>query len=175
MTVCGPKHGPYPHRSVFAVAGVLLTESFDTGLVGLDTDNALFYSMLPYRAFAFSSENPGLANSGTEQLALAPEWRVPGDFDSNIISWLESPGNLTRDEVGQRMLAIDVPDIFNADYLDLVRQARGANITSSACRSEFVLENVTDKLCEASNSGTLLNVVANLTFRCIFATAKTIP
>jgi hypothetical protein len=140
---------------------LLLTESFAAGVVSLETDNGLFYSTLPYSAFAVSSGNPGLANSGTDQLALAPEWRVPGDFDSNIISWLESPGNLTRDEVGQRMLAIDVPDIFNADYLDLVRQARGANITSSACKSDFVLENVTDKLCEAINSASLLNVVAN--------------
>jgi hypothetical protein len=115
-----------------------------------------------------------LANSGTAQLALAPEWRVLGDFDSNIISWFDSPGFLTNNEIGQRMFAINPTDIVDADYLDLLRQARVANV-SFACEPEFVLENVTDKLCEASNSGTLLNVVANLTFRCIFATAKTIP
>jgi hypothetical protein len=136
------------------------TESFDTGLVSLEKDNAAFYSTLPYSAFAFSSENPGLANSGTEQLALAPEWTVPNDFDSNIISWLESPGNLTGDEVALRMMAINPTEILNADYLDLVRQARAANV-SFACNSEFVLENVTDKLCEAINSGSLLNVVAD--------------
>jgi hypothetical protein len=141
---------------------LLLTESFDTGLVSLEKDNALFYSTLPFSAFAFSSENPGLANSGTDQLALAPEWRVPSDFDSNIISWLENPGVLTSDEVASRMMPIDVPDIFNADYLDLVRQARAANVTSSACDSEFVLENVTDKLCEAIKSVSLLNAVANM-------------
>jgi hypothetical protein len=140
----------------------LFTESFDTGLVSLQKDNALFYFTLPLSAFAFSSENPGFANSGTQQLALAPEWRVLDDFDSNINSWLESPGLLTGVEVGQRMFPIDVPDIFNSDYLDLVRQAREANIASSACDSEFVLENVTDKLCEAIKSVSLLSVVANM-------------
>jgi hypothetical protein len=139
---------------------LVLTESFDTGLVSLEKDNALFYSTLPYSAFAFSSENPGLANSGTDQLALAPEWRVPGDFDSHIISWLESPGNLTGDEIALRMMAINPTDVVNADYLDLVRQARAANV-SFACQSEFVLENVTDKLCEAIRSVSLMNVVAN--------------
>jgi hypothetical protein len=140
----------------------LLTESFDTGLVTLETDNAIFYSILPLSAFAFSSENPGLANSGTEQLALAPEWRNTSDFDRDIIAWIESPGLLTREEVGSRMLSTYVPDICTADYLDLVRKARAANATSLACDSEFVLENVTDKLCEAINSVSLLTVVANM-------------
>jgi hypothetical protein len=56
---------------------------------------------------------------------------------------------------------MNVSDIFNADYLDLVRQARAVNV-SFACDSEFVLENVTNKLCEAINSVSLLNVVANI-------------
>jgi hypothetical protein len=147
---------------LFLFLVLLLTESFDTGLVSLGKDNALFYFTLPLIAFSLSSENRGLANSGTDQLALAAEWRVPDDFDSNIVSWLESPGLLTGVEVGQRMFPIDVPDIFNTDYLDLVRQAREANIASSACDSEFVLENVTNKLCEAIKSVSLLNVVANM-------------
>jgi hypothetical protein len=139
---------------------LLFTESFDTGLVSLEKDNVLFYSTLPFHAFAFSNESPGFANSGTQQLALAPEWRVLDDFDSNIISWLESPGNLTGDEIALRMMAINPTDVVNADYLDLVRQARAANV-SFACKSDFVLENVTDKLCEAIRSVSLLNVVAN--------------
>jgi hypothetical protein len=118
--------------------------------------------MLPFDLFAFSSENPGLANSGTEQWALAPEWRNTSDFDRDIISWVESPDPLTGEEVGSRMLPINVSDIFNADYLDLVRQARAANAPSRACDSEFVLEGVTDKLCEAINSVSLLDVVANM-------------
>jgi hypothetical protein len=140
---------------------LLLTESFDNGLVNLATSNAIYYSILPLIAFVLSSENPGLANSGTEQLALAPEWRVTGDFDRDIISWLESPAPLTTEEIGLRMLSINVTDILNADYLDLVRQARAADV-SFACDSEFVLENVTDKLCEAINSVSLLNVVASM-------------
>jgi hypothetical protein len=140
---------------------LLLTESFDDGLVNLEKDNALFYNILPLSAFAFSSENPGLANSGTEQLALAPEWRVTGDFDRDVISWFESPAPLTTEEIGLRMLSINVTDILNADYLDLVRQARAADV-SFACDSEFVLENVTDKLCEAINGASLVNVVANI-------------
>jgi hypothetical protein len=142
---------------------LLLTESFDTGLVSVETNNAIFYTLLPLLAFAYSSENPGLANSGTEQLLLAPEWRVSGDFDSNIISWLDTPDFLTSEEIGLRVFAINPinpTEILNADYLDLVRQARAANV-SFACNSEFVLENVTDKLCEAINSGSLLNVVAD--------------
>jgi hypothetical protein len=138
-----------------------LTESFDTGLVSLETDNAIFYSILPFLGFAYSSENPGLANSGTNQLALASEWRNTSNFDRDIIAWVESPGVLTGGEVAQRMLSVFVPDILNADYLDLVRQARAANV-SFACSSEFVLENVTDKLCEAINSVSLLDVVADM-------------
>jgi hypothetical protein len=147
---------------LFSLLLPLSTESFDTGLVTLETDNAIFYSILPLSGFAFSSGNPGLANSGTEQLALASDWRVPGNFDRDIIAWVESPGLLTREEVGSRMLSTYVPDICNADYLDLVRQARAANATSLACDSEFVLEGVTDKLCEAINSVSLLTVVANI-------------
>jgi hypothetical protein len=142
---------------------LLLTESFDTGLVSVETNNAIFYTLLPLLAFAYSSENPGLANSGTEQLLLAPEWRVRGDFDSNIISWLDTPDFLTSEEIGLRVFAINPinpTEILNADYLDLVRQARAANV-SFACNSDLVLANVTDKLCEAINSGSLLNVVAN--------------
>jgi hypothetical protein len=165
MTVCGSRHNiQRPHRLLSLLLVLLFTESFDTGLVSLEKDNAVFYSTLPYSAFAFTSENPGLANTGTEQSALAPEWTVPSDFDSNIISWLESPGNLTGDEVTLRMMAINPTDIVNADYLDLVRQARAANV-SFACNSEFVLENVTDKLCEAINSASLLNVVADYDIR----------
>jgi hypothetical protein len=151
-----------PSPFLFLLLVLLSIESFDTGLVSLQKDNALFYFTLPLSAFGFSSENSGLANSGTDQLALAAEWRVPGVFDSNIVSWLESPGLLAGVEVGQRMFPIDVPDIFNTDYLDLVRQARESNVTSSACDSEFVMENVTDKLCEAIKSVSLLNVVADM-------------
>jgi WD40 repeat protein len=139
----------------------LLTESFDTGLITMETDNAIFYYVLPFIGVTYSSEIPGLANTGTEQLALAPEWRNASDFDRNIIAWTESPGLLTRQEIGARMLSVFVPDIFNADYLDLVRQARAANV-SFACNSEFVVENVTDKLCETINSLSLLDVVADL-------------
>jgi hypothetical protein len=140
---------------------LLLIESFDIGLVTLETDNALFYSTLPFIGFVFSSENPGLANSGTDQLALAPEWRNTSDFDRDIISWMESPGVLTLAEISQRMLPVFVPEIFNVDYLDLLRQARAAGV-SFACQSEFVTENVTDKLCEMINSLSLLDVVADL-------------
>jgi hypothetical protein len=140
---------------------LLLTESLDTGLVTLETDNALFYSILPFTGFTMSSENPGLANTGTGQVALAPEWMVAGDFDRNIISWMESPTPLTSEEVGFRMLPVNLPDIYNADWLDLVRQTRAAGLFS-ACNSDFVLENVTDKLCEATNSLSLLTVVAQM-------------
>jgi hypothetical protein len=150
----------YPELTIFLLL-LLFIESFDNGLVTDEKDNVLLYRMLPLNVFAFSSENPGLANSGTEQLALAPEWRNTSDFDRDIISWMESPGVLTGSQVAQHMLSVFVPDIFNVDYLDLVRQARAANV-SFACSSEFVLENVTDKLCEAINSVSLLDVVADM-------------
>jgi hypothetical protein len=81
------------HRFVFV--DPLLIESFDTSLVTLEKDNAIFYSILPLYAFAYSSDVPGLANAGTEHLALAPEWRNTSDFDRNIIAWIESPDPLT--------------------------------------------------------------------------------
>jgi hypothetical protein len=129
--------------------------------VTLQTDSAGYYSILPFIAFVFSVENPGLANTGTDQLALAPEWRNASNFDRDIISWFKSPGLLTGEQVARRMLPIDVTSIFDADYLDLLRQARAAGV-SFACDSEFVMENVTDKLCQAVNSVSLLDVVADI-------------
>jgi hypothetical protein len=158
---CGYKDWTVTSLFILPLLSLLLTESFDTGRVTLETESAIYARILPLIGFVFSSENPGLANSGTDQLALASEWRVTGDFDRDIISWFESPGLLTDEEIASRMLSIDVPSIFNADYLDLVRQARAANV-SFACRSDFVLEGVTDKLCEAVNSVSLLDVVANM-------------
>jgi hypothetical protein len=162
--------GSCPHRFWFVTLFrccyslnciILYTESFDNGLVSLQTDSASYYSILPFIAYAFSVENPGLANTGTDQQALAPEWRNATNFDRDIISWFESPGLLTSREVAQRMLPIDVTSVFNADYLALLRQARAAGV-SFACDSEFVVVNVTDKLCEAVNSVSLLNVVADI-------------
>jgi hypothetical protein len=157
--VCGSYQ--YIKTSLFSLL-LFFAESFDNGLVTSEKDNVLLYRMLPLNVFAFSSENPGLANSGTDQSALASEWRVTGNFDRDIISWIESPDPLTAEEIVPRMLPTNVPDIFNADYLDLVRKSRAADNTSFACNSEFVLENVTDKLCEAINSVSLLTAVANL-------------
>jgi hypothetical protein len=76
-------------------------------------------------------------------------------FDRDIISWIESPGLLTSTEITQRMLSVFMPDIINADYLDLVRQARAPCFVAPP---EFVIENVTDKLF-AVNSVSLLTLL----------------
>jgi hypothetical protein len=137
-----------------------IVESFDTGIITMATVSRIYYYILPYIACVLST-NPGLANFGTDQLALAPEWRNSSNFDRDIISWLESPGLLTSGEIAQRMLPISVPSILNADYLGLLRQARAAGV-SYACGSEFVVEGATDKICEAINSASLLDYVANI-------------
>jgi hypothetical protein len=143
------------------VLSSLLTESFDNGLVSLEKDNALLVILLPFNAFSYSIGINGLANSGTDQLVLSPEWRVPGNFDRNIISWFESPSPLNTRDIGIRMLSVFPPEVINADYIDLIRQARAAN-SSPACESDLVVEGLTDKIYELESSISLLNVIANL-------------
>jgi hypothetical protein len=89
-------------------------------------------------------------------------WRQNGGMPVTLSATLfRGPDPLTTTEVSQRTFFVNVPSIFNAGYLDLLRQARAANV-SFGCESEFVVENVTDKLCEDVNSAGLLDIIADL-------------
>jgi hypothetical protein len=139
-----------------------LTDSFDTGLV---TRKGQCY-ILPYSSFvgfALSSENPDWPTGDRPVGSGAGAWRNASDFDRDIISWIESLVFSMSTEITQRMLSVFMPDIINVDYLDLCGK-RAANV--SLLRSRVCTENVTDKLCEAVNSVSLFDVVANLDIPC---------
>jgi hypothetical protein len=141
---------------------LFMVRYFEEGLVDVARNSFGFRATLPFGLFSLSAETPGLANTGTGQNALNPDWMVPGNFSRNVIAWMESPNPLTIPE----LYDISPPDtlsLMNPDFLDLIRQASAANLTSP-CRSAFVRAGVTDKLCEMVLASQVRSLLANATY-----------
>jgi hypothetical protein len=141
---------------------LFMVRYFEEGLVDVARSSFGFRASLPFGMFTLSSETPGLANTGTGQKALNPDWMVPGNFSRNVIDWMESPNPLTNPELYE----ISPPDtlsLMNQDFLDLIRLANAANLTSP-CRSTFVRAGITDKLCEVVLASQVRFLLANATY-----------
>ena len=129
---------------------VFAFQSFDDGVVSNRTspnpqNNVFFYNELPFLAFSYSIQIPGLTNTGSDESLVHPDWNVEGNFSRNILDWYDSPDPISIIEA--MMLAPEyAPAVINADFLQLFQDARANNI-SSPCTSSLVT-NLTDNNCQ---------------------------
>jgi hypothetical protein len=134
----------------------------EEGLIDVTRNSYGFRLAIPFGIFCYSAETPGLANTGTGQALLHPDWADPANFTRNVIGWFQSPNPLTLSELGA-VVPEDPLIVVNTEYIALLRLAFTAGVPSP-CRSEFVRAGVTDKLCEAVLAGSVRTILMNATF-----------
>ena len=134
-----------------------LPESYLNGDVSNATNNFIFQGVVPWLAFVFSIETPGLANTGTGQVFLSQEYMDATNDTKNVFEWFASPDPYTREKIFQ-ISPIPAIDVINEAFLTLTAQAIGGGL-GNPCDSNLVVENTTGKLCEALDQGSLWGIL----------------
>lgn len=109
----------------------------------------------PYYGYAYSNENPFLANTGTDQYMLTEEYRT-GDITNNALLWFKSPVPLGAGYIG--LAPIDPTQTWNDDLRAIYEMALNAS-EYEGCN---FANNVTDKICEAFRQSDLRDDLGTL-------------
>lgn len=109
---------------------------------------------------------PGMANTGTGQIALSSNWTDAGNERRNVIAWMESPDPIGAEEI-MGLMPTYAPEILNPQFLRLFKEAIAANNTKPC--TEFLeqsdlVERKIDKLCEALVAGDLEERLASIDY-----------
>jgi len=130
----------------------------------VELNNFFFTAIAPFSGFPYSSETPGIANTGSGQRMLNSEWTDPNNFDRNILAWLQSPNPLSAAEIFALMPQY-APEVFNPDVLTIFREAAAVN-SSHPC--ELLIANRTsmemsklDRICTALISNDISQEIVN--------------
>jgi hypothetical protein len=122
----------------------------------------LWKILAPFSAYAYSTENPFLTNTGTGQIMLADEY-AQGNLSTNALLWFDPPAQLGYGYVA--FMPDVVTDVWSQDVRALYDEARLFGVTDG-CTGYH--SNTTDKICETILEGSLMGELASVDFPTIY-------
>jgi hypothetical protein len=117
----------------------------------------MFQEIVPWLAFVFSIETPGLANTGTGQVFASEAYMEATDDEKNVIAWFANPDPYSEDRIFQLSPEPALLTI-NQAFVNMTTQAIEGGL-GNPCSSNLVIEGMTDKLCETLAQGSLWGVL----------------